>query len=222
MAQALTDQHSNRVVGTSSLRHIHISRQVKGADVFAANIQPVYDNFSVKEKARQAISLELSYKLDTVILQESFLGDRIRDLSQDCQRYDRDHPGLTVTPLVFTKIPSEIIHAASDKIITEAENLIVRLNELEADHVLKSNIEPIQTCIDECKAAQKEYDVVLVQETKAKTDQDVAKKLLIRQYEQNIYAASAKFGKTFANRLFPKLNKIRKKKNNKDTDDTEE
>jgi hypothetical protein len=33
----------------------------------------------------------------------------------------------------------------------------------------------------------------------------LAKVNLTRQYEQNIYMASSKFGKTFANRLFPSI-----------------
>lgn len=47
--------------------------------------------------------------------------------------------------------------------------------------------------------------------------ESIAKVNLTRQYEQNIYAASSKFGKSFANRLFPAISSPLKNGNGGET-----
>ena len=93
------------------------------------------------------------------------------------------------------------------------KQIIIRIQQLGDGHELSSHIEPLQTVINDTKSAIEALHLAIQAEATASAFEAIAKLNLTRQYEQNIYAASSKFGKAFANRLFPAINLPVKSKN---------
>lgn len=211
MAQRLTENHSNKVYKTTVKRHIRLDRQVKGADVFAAAIEPAYNAFIEAGKTCEEMEENTGFKRDTAILKDSMLDDCVRNAHDACQRYDRDNPGRPTTPLVFPKPPSTIIYASLEAEPKEVTDLVARIKALGETHPLSSQIEPLEQAVDECKAALAELTDAITDEGTAKTTLIIAKMNLRRQYEQNIHNAAATFGKEYSERLFPAIAKPSKK-----------
>jgi len=113
---------------------------------------------------------------------------------------------------------SPIIYAPIEDAPAVVEKLILKIQNLGEGHPLAEQIASLQTAIDESKAAIEALHVAIAAQKTADALTNIAKVNLTRQYEQNIYAASSKFGKVFANRLFPTINKTAKNGNNAETD----
>lgn len=221
MAQRLTENHSNKVHKTTVKRHIRLNRQVKGADVFAAAIEPAYNAFIEAGKTCEEMEENTGFKRDTAILKDSMLDDQVRNAYDACQRYDRDNPGRPTTPLVFPKPPSTLIYASLETEPKEVTDLVARIKALGETHPLANQIAPLEQAVAECKAALSELTDAITDEGTAKTTLIIAKMNLRRQYEQNIYNAASTFGKEYSERLFPAIAKPSKKaakENSVDTD----
>jgi hypothetical protein len=134
------------------------------------------------------------------------LDDKVRDLNEACKKYDRDHPGLSVSNLLFPDGISHIIYAPLETEPTLVEKLILVIQSLGATHPLAAHVAALQAAIGESKTAISDLYASITAEKMANALEAIAKVNLTRQYEQNIYAASSKFGKAFANRLFPSIN----------------
>lgn len=222
MAQKLTENHSNKVHKTTAKRHMRLGRQVKGADVFAAAIETPYNAFVAAGKAYEDAEENTGFKRDTAILKDSMLDDQVRNAHDACQRYDRDHPGLPITPLVFPKPPSTLIYASLETEPKEVTDLVARIKALGETHPLASQVEPLEQAVAECKAALAELTAAITDEGAAKTTLKITRMNLARQYEQNIYNAAATFGKEYSERLFPAIAKPSKKAAKENAADADE
>ena len=98
------------------------------------------------------------------------------------------------------------------------ESLILKIQNLGEGHPLAEQIAPLQMAIDEAKAAIEALRVAILAQKTADALTNIAKTNLTRQYGQNIYAAGSKFGKVFANRLFPAIKAKTKSENAEKTD----
>jgi hypothetical protein len=198
MAQLLYDRHSTNVHLNIGKRHIRLARQIKGAEELVTAIEPLYNDLVAKATATANASDETECKRDLLIFADSMLDDKVRDLNESCKKYDRDHPGIPVTNLLFPEGISQVIYAPVETEPTLVEKLILGIQSLGEGHPLAEQIGELQAAVDNCKAA-------IMAEKMAEAAEAIAKVNLTRQYEQNIYAAGSKFGKAFANRLFPQI-----------------
>jgi hypothetical protein len=205
MAQLLNERHSVNVHLNTVRRHIRIAHQIKGAEELAATIEPHFNNLLEKWKVKNSYSEEVESKRDTVILKDALLDDKVRDLHEGCKKYDRDHPGLTITNQIFPGSLSVIIYAPLKSEPTEVEKLLIKVKELGAGHELAAFVAPLEQAISECKEALSDLQLAMDDEAKAKAHESFAKFNLARQYEQNYFDAGTKFGKQFASRLFPSI-----------------
>lgn len=98
-----------------------------------------------------------------------------------------------------------MVFASSQKKSSETDRLILRINDLGAEQELHAMVEPLQTALANSKNALNALNQSIEEVKTAEALELIAKINLVRQYEQNDYAVSSRFGKQFANRLFPKI-----------------
>lgn len=203
MAQFLYGRHSAKVHLNAAKRHIRLARQIKGAEEFANAIEPTYNELLTKVTASKLTTEECESKRDTVILKDSILDDKVRDVMEASKKFDRDYPGMATNVLLFPNGISSVIYAPTESEPTLADQIIIGIQSLGEGHTLAAFISPLQTAIDECKTAIAELHTAIEAEKTAEAFKSIAKLNLTRQYEQNIHSAGLKFGKQFINRLFP-------------------
>jgi hypothetical protein len=205
MAQQLYDRHSTNVHLNTTKRHIRLARQAKGTENLVSAIEPFYNELTSKAAAATTASEETELKRDSLTFKDASLDDKVRDLHDACKKHDRDNPGSSVSTLLFPEGISPVIYAPIESEPTTVGKLILSIQSLGEGHPLAAHISTLQTAIDECKTAIEELHAAITAEKMADALEAIAKMNLSRQYEQNIYAASSKFGKAYANRLFPAI-----------------
>ncbi len=205
MAQQLYERHSTNVHLSIVKRHIRLARQIKGAEELVIVIEPFYNELAAKVADALKATEETEYKRDLLAFTDVSLDDKVRDLHEACKKYDRDHPGIPLTTLLFPEGISPFIYAPVETEPTLVEKLILSIQSLGGGHPLAEHVSELQAAVDNSKSAIDELKAAITAEKMAEALEAIAKVNLTRQYEQNIYAASAKFGKTFANRMFPAI-----------------
>ena len=205
MAQLLYERHSTNVHLNIVKRHIRLARQFKGAEELVIAIEPFYNELAAKAANTISATEETECKRDSLALADISLDDKVRDLNEACKKYDRDHPGIPVSAMLFPEGTSAFIYAPVETEPTLVEKLILGIQGLGEGHPLAEHIGTLQEAIDKSKTAINELKATITAEKMAEALEAIAKVNLTRQYEQNIYTASSKFGKAYANRLFPQI-----------------
>ena len=213
MAQFLYDRHSTNVHLNIVKRHIRLARQDKGADELITVIEPLFNELESKASIAEGLKRETESKRDSLAFKDALLDDKVRDLSEACKKYDRDNPGSSVFNLLFPGGLSTVVYAPVESEPTAVEKLILAIQNLGENHLLAGHIAPLQAAVGESKSAIDELHTAINAEKMADAAVAIAKVNLTRQYEQNIYAANSKFGKTYANRLFPTISMPAKTEN---------
>lgn len=211
MAQFLKDNHSANVHQNIVRRCLRLCRQVKNADEFATALEPFFDDFKAKRAALIAARENTENLYDSKVLADTNLGDKLQDLSEDCKKYDRNNPGSELLPLLFPNGVSRIMAVSYDNEPAEVEKIILKINDLGAEHPIAAHVPVLQESVNTCKAAIDANNTAKNAFDQAKTLLNIAKGNLNKQYEKTIYAASGKFGKKYAERLFPAIKKATKK-----------
>ena len=204
MAQLLYERHSTNVHLNIVKRHIRLARQIKGADDLVSAIEPLYNELAARAANTVSVTSETEFKRDLLAFADVSLDDKVRDVYEAGKKYDRDHPGIPVTNLLFPEGISPVIYAPAESEPTRIEKLILGIQSL-GEHPLAEHIGTLQDAIVNSKTAISELKAAITAEKMAEALEAIAKVNLTRQYEQNIYTASSKFGKAFANRLFPAI-----------------
>ena len=147
MAQLLNDRHSINVHLNITKRHIRLARHAKGAEELLLAIEPVLaELIDAKAIDEEAIE-EIEYRRDLVAYEAIDLDDKVRDLSAACKKYDRDNPGLGITPLIFLNGTTPIIFSPNLEKPMLVEFLIKCIQNLGENHPLAAHIEPLQSAI---------------------------------------------------------------------------
>jgi len=216
MAQLLYERHSTNVHLNIVKRHIRLARQIKGAEDLVAAIEPFYNELAAKAANTINVTGETEFKRDLLAFADVSLDDKVRDVYEAGKKYDRDHPGIPVTTLLFPEGISPVIYAPVESEPTLVEKLILGIQSL-GDHPLGEYIASLQSAVENSKTAIGELKEAITDEKMAEALESIAKVNLTRQYALNIYAASSKFGKTYANRLFPQIFTSNKDGDNNET-----
>jgi len=208
MATMISESRSSETHESISNRHQRLCQRTKGAEILVQNIAPCILNLSNKRIDTQRRKQYKEEMNDGVILANSEMDDEVRTLHERCKQYEREHPGCQLTRRIFPggKV-SSIIGASLKSQALEMGQLIIRLNSLEADHPLRTSILSLQESITHEQEAQRSYSEAIAQWKAAMVEETIAKAELRQQYEHNYLDAVKLFGKRFAQRLFPKLNK---------------
>lgn len=101
MARMLNDRESTERHLDSTRRHIRLCKQVKGAEPFAAAIEPAYQELLQKQAATRAKFEAKQYALDDLILRDAGLDDGVRTAFEKAAQFDRENPGAQVLLKIF-------------------------------------------------------------------------------------------------------------------------
>ena len=188
-----------------SKRHIRLCKRIKGAEDLAAAITPSITNLKEKHEIRSACEDDKTAAYDDMQFNDAALDDVIRNLSAGAKQYDRTHPGRSVHSMLFpdgktTTITEASLSAEPDK----AEQVLQRVKGFEEGHELVSYQLPLESAIAVCRKGISSYQNMITAVKTALADEEIAQADLRKQYEFNYLDAVKIFGKSFANRLFPK------------------
>ncbi len=159
---------------------------------------------------------------DDVQFNDRNLDDRVRSAFEKCKQYDRDNPGRPILNQIFPdgKFPG-IVNAPLRDEPDEVAKLITRIEALGAKHELNELVAYLNEGIEKCRQALNTYYEAIKTQKSKEADEEIFKSNLSRQYEFNCLDAVKKFGKNFANRLFPIINNsTRERLNNNDEENT--
>jgi hypothetical protein len=153
MAQLLYERHSTNVHLNIVKRHIRLARQFKGAEELVTAIEPCYNELAAKAANTTTATEETECKRDSLALADVLLDDKVRDLNEACKKYDRDHPGIPVSALLFLEGTSPFIYAPIETEPTLVEKLILGVQSLGEGHPLAEHIGTLQDAINTSKTA---------------------------------------------------------------------
>ena len=204
MAKMMNNSMSSDAQITTANRHKRLCQQYGAEELSTAITSPI-----MVLEARQKASLEkrnarfTSY--DFRMMLDGQLDDAIRNISAATKQFDRDNAGRPLYPVLFpeggfTAITNASFHDELDK----AQQLLQRLKSMGEGHVLLAHIETTTARIAACRTAEADFYQAVTEEKTALAEELLAKTELCKQYEFNYLDAIKLFGKTHANRLFPK------------------
>ncbi len=205
MAKMLYERMSTESHLDSSNRHTRLCRRIKGAEDLATAITPSISNLKEKQGVRLACEDDKTAAYDDMQFNDAALDDVIRNLSDGAKQYDRAHPGRSVHNLLFpdgktTSITEASLSAEPDK----AEQVLHRVKRFEEGHELLRYQSPLESAIAICRSGISSHQNAVTAVKTALADEKMAQADLRKQYEFNYLDAVKIFGKTFADRLFPK------------------
>jgi len=212
MATMLTDRMSSELHLSYSKRHVRLSKQTKGAEALAQAMLAPMAALSGKQQNTKNSKEARSEAYDDVVLFDAALDDVIRNLSDSVKQYDCNHPGRSIYTSLFPDNKTTTITGAPiSKEPNLADQLIQRLKGLGEEHSLSAFVEPLALAISNSRSAISAYQTALTNEKVAEAEENIAQADLRKQYEFNYFDAAKLFGKSYANRLFPKIGNRKKK-----------
>ncbi|MDQ1769259.1 hypothetical protein GQR60_00315 [Labilibaculum sp. A4] len=205
MAGKLNDAMSSEVHINSALRHSRRCKQTKGATELAGAIDPFITDLETKSSETKKEKLLHDNSYDDLVFNSGGLDDRIRTISDTAKQYDRENPGRPVHKLLFPNGGySTILRFPITKKVDAAEEIQERIKSLGEEHVLVAQLPLLSEAISKVRTSIAALQQANTKVRTAVANEEVAQANLRRQYEFNYLDAIKMFGKTFANRLFPK------------------
>jgi hypothetical protein len=177
---------------------------MKGTDDLIAAIDPFRVVLLARKNETEIAAENKTAGYDLLVLNDSLLDDKVRNLSEDCKHYDRENPGRPVHSVIFPEGNiTSIIRLKMEEEPEGVDKLIKRIEALGANHPISKQIPLLQAAIENSKKVISDYQNAINTLKSVEAMEEIAKTNLIRQYELNYYEALKKFGKIYANRLFP-------------------
>ena len=213
MAQLLYDRHSTKIHLSIVRRHKRLCRQIPGAEALITAIDPFHNDLLEKQSATWEAEENKEGAYDDVQFHDRNLDDRVRSVYEKGKQYGRENPGRPVLKLIFPDGKfSGITNAPLREEPDEVAQLVTRIEALGADHELHAHVAYLNEGIEKCRQALEAYYEAIKQQKLKEAAEEISKSNLGRQYEFNYLDAVKKFGRNFANRLFPVINNSTRRK----------
>jgi hypothetical protein len=204
----------------ASRRHMKLCRQNKKGETFIDKIKPAYIDLETKGNILKQVQDDRLDANDTVRLKDLFLDDELRKLHNRSKEYDRENPGENVAKLLFPNGNiSSVITTSNSKQPQLVAQITKKVKSFGSDHALYPFAKSIDIHVNECNDALAAHEECIKAVNTAKTEVELAKAELRRIYNANYFDAASKFGKSYAERLFPII--YAKNKSNSEPEDPE-
>jgi hypothetical protein len=206
MAQMLRDADSSEKHLSTVRRHMRLCRAVKGAEFLATTIEPHYTRLvgTLADK-KKAVETEEDAQ-DDRDLRGREGADALRTASERAKQHDRDHPGDTAFARLFPEGGfSDFISSNGATSAASCRLIGKRASDLGANHPLAFITTEMESRGVAIETTQTTFDNALRARKLAEAEDELAQAALRRAYEENWLDAQKKFGKTLADRLFPRL-----------------
>lgn len=206
MARQLYQRDSTAFHLKASRRHIRLARKQKGAEKFADRIIPAQQKLIEKHNKTILADEKREDSYDDIMHADSRLDDSIRTTSENCDQYDRDHPGESVKLKLFpTGRFTDITELKYSEEPAEAERLAASIEILGNEHPLFPMVAELRSKIAEVNAAIEAYKAAITELTHAEVEEEAAKAELRQQYEFNYLDGRKELGAKYVERIFPVL-----------------
>lgn len=206
MAQLLSSSYSANRCMNMTRRHQRLCKQAVNDETLSAQIEPAMDlcNSKLDLLAQKKEARENAY--DDLILSDKNLDDEVRSNFEECKKYDRDNPAERVLVKIFPDEKfGEIIRLPFPVEVNEVDKMILRLESLGVEHHMNPFAVKLKTKMDVVKNALSGQSETIREEKMAEAEVEIAKEALVRQYELNYLDARRKYGRSTADKLFPKV-----------------
>jgi hypothetical protein len=212
MARMLNTRMSSESILNNAGRHQRLCKQVVGAEQLATAIQPVVDKLKEKHVLSLTALDDKGTAYDNVVLKDTILDDVIRDISDAAKQYDRKNVGRGIYTSLFPDgKTTSITNVSYSQEPIETDKFLSRFDKFEEGNSLLAHKEPLTAAIADLRTMLSAYELAINKEKMALEVESSAQDDVIRQYEFNYLDAAKLFGKKYANRLFPKTPKYKKK-----------
>jgi len=208
----LTDEDSFPRVEDAAERHLRLCTQSKNGAKYADLIKLFYNDFEDKRDVYKKAVKNTTFALDSTKLRDTELDDVLRDVNGRAKEYDRNNPGSNVESLLFPEGLTEVVNITDKAEPEAARGIAKKITSLGAEHPLNSFVSLIETAIQASELAFEELVTVSKAEGNANTDFVISKLKLVKQYNASYFVAANDFGKSFAEKLYPKLHTEKKEK----------
>ncbi len=196
-----TNKHLN-----ATRRHIRFVRKIKTGETLAAAIEPHYNNLIAKKEERLAKVTLREDANDDLSYADSVLDNAVRNAFSACEKYDREYPDNRALRTVFPDGKfGDLIKLPIQEEPDEVDNVVLRFQSLGEDHPLFIEAETLASVVTNSKTAISALRAAIKAVKIAEAEEEMAQANLRRQYENNYLQARSTFGRSVAERIFPKL-----------------
>ena len=206
MAQSLEMTLSPGRCVRFSKRFIRLCTQVSGAEQLIPDVQEVINDVQQKEAMYIASEENVDYAYDITQQKDNNLDDKIRDISEECKKIDRNDLQSQIYSIIFPKTVSTIIRKNDKLQITDTLKLIDRIHTLAPDHPLQQSATELEKMVNESKEAFQNLGAAKEIRNSCKAELDAAKFKLVQTYNNTILKSKQLFGKKITDKLFPTIN----------------
>jgi hypothetical protein len=200
----LKEYFSTAKCKSATKRHMRLCRQTDGASKYEQAILPAYNDLVAKDLAHEN-TIDNTYAAhDLVRLCDTRLDDLIIKLHHNCEDYDKEHVGATTrTDLFPSGNYGPIVSMNMYKEPASALAIATRIETFGATHQLFPFVALIRTAVTASEKSITDEAAAIKAEGAAKANAEIAKLLLVRQYNSNYHQAANDGGKPYAESLFP-------------------
>lgn len=206
MARLLYQRDSAAFMLNAIRRHQRLCRTHPSGNVFITSIQPFADTLKSKADLYEVAVNGAQNAGDDVLLADNDLDNTVRNVFDDCRKYDRSHSEGQVLGKIFKDGTfSEIVRMPYKDEPNEVEKIAVKIESLGNAHqlyplaaLLRASVAKVRTAIEAHKTAIRESGATAAELEISKAD-------AVRAYEANYLDARKTLGRANAERLFPSL-----------------
>ena len=218
----LTEKDSVPRVEDAVERNMRLCTKNLNGEKYKAPLVPLYNDFREKKAKVEAAQKEVNFAQDAVWLYDDVLDNGLRDLNGRAKEFDRNNQGSKTASLLFPKgNVTGIVTLPYNEEPDVAQSIAQKVVSLGEGHELYPFAAKIETAVADCRKALADQVTAIRNLGMTKTDLQLSKIKLIRQYNANYFIAATDVDKDFAEKLFPRLRSSRRKKNNTVTENTE-
>lgn len=204
MPRMLRDHDSSDFHISTVRRHIRFCRQFKGAEKYATRIEPVYQELINKQAITKSEKEKRQDAYDDVILYDTALDNGVRTVFEKCQQFDRENMSELVLKKIFPEEKyGHIVKMPYAEEPAEIEKIVIRIENLGAEHPLFPLAAELREKITKCQTAITNHYEAIRQQKRAEAEEEIAQAKLRQIYENNYLDARKEFGKVNAEQLFP-------------------
>lgn len=220
MAQLLSSSYSAKKCNNAGRRHQRLSKQVIEDKTLPDKLDAPIALCKAKMKVLDEKKEFREDAYDDLVLSDRFLDDEVRSLFEECKKYDRNNLAELVLRKIFPDEKfGEIVRLPIAIEVSEVEKIILRIENLGAEHSLVPYVSTLKDKIGVAENAQGVYSTTIREEKMAQAEVEIAKQALIKQYEHNYLDVRHKYGKAMCEKVFPI---IRSRRSSNDLDETGE
>lgn len=206
MAQLLSSSYSAEKCINAGRRYQRLSKQVIEDQTLPDKLTPPIALCKTKMKIFDEKTEAKEDAYDDVVLFDRFLDDGVRSLFEDCKQHDRNNPTELVLKQIFPDEKfGEIIRLHFATEVSEVEKIILRIENLGAEHSLAPHISTLKDKIGVVENALGVHTTTIRDEKMAQAEVEIAKQALIRQYEYNYLDVRQKYSKSMCEKVFPRI-----------------